>query len=218
MLPRPLPRPRWWAGAALAAALALGVLGLSPRHAEAHTRYLRSAPAFAAELPASPPRIDLWFSQELFREEGANTIAFTDAAGTAWPTGPLVLDRRDRTHVFGPLLARLPPGRYFAAWTNLSADDGDDAAGDYVFYVGRPPSPAEIAADRERAGELLIPYPGDAPPEQVAGAEPPPPPRPVAAAEQKRNGGIHGAVIGLGVISGIAVVSLIVTRLRPGDG
>ncbi len=218
MHPRPLPRPRWWAGAALAAALALGVLGLSPRHAEAHARYLRSAPAFAEELPASPTRIDLWFSQELFREEGANTITLTDASGTAWPTGPLVLDRQDRTHVFAPLLETLPPGRYFAAWTTLSADDGDDDAGAYAFYVGRAPSPAEIAADRERAGELLIPYPGDAPPEQAAGAEPPPPPRPVAAAEQERDGGIDGAVIGLGVVSALAVVGLTVTRRRPGGG
>ena len=47
------------------------------------------------------------------------------------------------------------------SWQNLSADDGDDDSGMYPFYIGRGPSEAEEAADRELASDLLIPYPGD---------------------------------------------------------
>ena len=184
----------------------------------AHAAYDRSQPAFAEELSQSPVRLDLWFNQELFRQEGANTITLHDQDGRAWPTSELVLDRDDRRHVYAALTDVLPPGRYLLAWSNLSADDGDDDAGRSVFYVGRSATAAETEEDRALAADLLIPYPGDIDAEDSAQASatpaPPAPPRPVAFDAEESDGGIDGTVIGFGVVSLIAIVGLIATRAR----
>jgi len=221
-------------GVAILAALALAVLsspatgpwagvswaGGAPR-VFAHAAYDRSDPAFAAELSDPPDRLDLWFNQELFRQDGANTITLADADGVRWPTAQLIFDPDDRRHVFVTVADSLPAGRYFLAWTNLSADDGDDDAGRSVFYVGRSPSAAEIIEDRALAAELLIPYPPSltTPATTVtpsAVTDSPPPPRPVAIAQQQTDGGIDARVIGFAVVSLIAMLGLIATQTHRG--
>lgn len=213
------PRTRWsWAAAGFVVAVVLGLFAPlfwgAPR-ALAHAAYERSEPAFAAELADSPARIDIWFSQQLFRQEGANMLSLTDEAGRAWPTEELVLDRDDRKHVSAEVAQSLPEGRYFVSWTNLSADDGDADAGRYVFYVGRGATAAEIEEDRSLAAELMIPYPGDETEESVT-PDAPPPPRPVAIRDDEVEGGLDGSVIVFAVVSVVAVLGLTLTRLRSG--
>ena len=148
--------PHAWRGIALLAALLVALLASiarPPAPVFAHAAYDRSEPAFAAELDAPPQRVDLWFSQQLFRQEGANTFAIRDPAGTEFAAGELTLDRDDRRHAFAEIAIALPQGRYFLAWTNLSADDGDDEAGRTVFYVGRAATAAEIEEDRALAAD-----------------------------------------------------------------
>ena len=75
--------PHAWRGIALLAALLVALLASiarPPAPVFAHAAYDRSEPAFAAELDAPPQRVDLWFSQQLFRQEGANTFAIRDPA------------------------------------------------------------------------------------------------------------------------------------------
>ena len=142
--------------AALVAALAL------TEPAAAHAAYASSTPAFAEVLEDSPESLELRFSQELFRRAGANTMRLERAAdGAAIGLGQITIENAERAAMRADLLEPLEAGRYLVSWQNLSADDGDDDSGTYPFYVGRGPTEAEQAADREIARDLLIPYPGD---------------------------------------------------------
>ena len=146
----------------LCAALALSA------PAAAHAAYASSVPAFAAVLDSSPAAIELRFTQELFRREGANTLTLArsvqssvERSGSTVALGEIAIDNADRSLMRAAVLAPLQPGRYLVSWQNLSADDGDADSGSYPFYVGRAASAAEEAADRELAAALLIAYPGD---------------------------------------------------------
>ena len=202
--------------AAVLAALVLAALAPlpgGPPRAFAHANYERSEPAFAAELAESPGRIDIWFSQQLFRQQGANTFTLTADGGDIIAAGDLSLDGDDRHHAFAVLDAVLPDGRYFVDWTNLSADDGDTAAGRFVFYVGRAATDAEVAEDRALADELLVPYPdGSAAAEPGAGAGAPPPPLPAVVVEEEAESGLHTAVRGIAAVSLLAIAGLVAGR------
>ena len=146
-----------------AIAMAALVAALAPiEPAAAHAAYASSTPAFAEVLDDGPQTIELRFSQELFRRAGANTMRLERAAdGAAFGLGPIRIENADRAAMRADVLEPLEDGRYLVIWQNLSADDGDDDSGTYPFYVGRGPTEAEQAADREIARDLLIPYPGD---------------------------------------------------------
>ena len=149
----------------LAALLAVLVVGL--QSAGAHAAYAESEPAFAAVLETSPNRIELRFTQELFRREGANSIVLTQVeTGAPLRLGEVEIANQDRHLMAASVLEPLAAGRYEVSWTNLSAEDGDADRGSYPFYVGRQPTPEEAQLDREIAAELLISYPGDEPPEE----------------------------------------------------
>lgn len=210
------------AGLLLAAALGAGAL--VPGRAEAHAGYARSEPAFAAELGEAPERIDLWFSQELFRREGANTIRVLDATGVARPLGEATVDADDRAHLFALLEAELAPGRYLVEWSNLSAADGEDDAGRYSFYVAHTPTATEKAEDRALAAELLIPFPdshdegdqmGDGLTETDEAPDPDDSgPTTVPLAEDDPGGGVGAGPIALGAVSVLALLGLAGGRLR----
>lgn len=193
--------------------------GLGPGfpRAQAHAGYERSEPVFAAELAVTPTEINLWFTQELFRRAGANTITLMDGDGTEWPTDTVVLDDNDRHHLWADILQPLPSNRYLVQWTNLSAEDGDADEGTYVFYVGRAPTADERETDRALAADLFIPYPSES---QPAGPSASPvqsgPDTEGAAhevhaadAEEPKAGGIAAAPIVMAAISGVAVTGLV---------
>ena len=147
--------------AAIAMAALIAALALT-EPAAAHAAYASSTPAFAEVIEDSPENIELRFSQELFRRAGANTMRLERAAdGAAIGLGRIRIDNADRAAMRADVLEPLEAGRYLVSWQNLSADDGDDDSGMYPFYVGRGPTEAEQAADREIARDLLIPFPGD---------------------------------------------------------
>ena len=97
--------------AALCAALAL----TAP--AAAHAAYASSAPAFAAVLDSAPEQIELRFTQQLFRREGANAMRLERSDdGAAIALGEIVIDNADRARMRAALLGPLAPGRYLVAW------------------------------------------------------------------------------------------------------
>jgi methionine-rich copper-binding protein CopC len=134
--------------------LALGVaaavvllLAATPAPAGAHANYERSSPAADAVVRA-PAQLDIWFTQELFRREGENTITLEGPDGAVETSAP-ELDATDRTHMSVTILGTLVPGAYTVTWTTLSAIDGDSAEGSFVFTVdpAAPEATAEPAAD-----------------------------------------------------------------------
>ena len=181
-------------------------------YARAHAAYEDSSPAFAEVLDGAPARIALRFTQELFREEGANTLSLTHESGEVIAVGAFAIDNADRRRAAAEVLGNMPAGRYVVSWTNLSADDGDDDSGSYPFYVGREPSAEQSALDRELAAALLIAFPGEAIEEAGEAALPAPPPateRAVAA------GGIGAGSVALLAAGAVALAGL-GAALRPG--
>ena len=211
MLPRSLGQT--FALLAVLAALLLSLIGTTDP-AAAHAGYRESSPAFAEELSAAPERIELRFTQQLFRRAGANTLELVGPNGPLEWLGPGVIDNDDRGLLFLRLDALLSPGRYLVRWTNLSADDGDSDAGSYPFYVGRSATVEEQHLDRDLAADLLIPYPGDVPEDDSLDA--PLPPEPLAERAAVMGDGVGAGVIVLAVLGGIAVVGLSLTWARRG--
>ena len=127
--------------AALIVGVALALAAVFAASVEAHGRQQRSEPADGAVLAESPPRVDMWFTQELRRAGGLPTLDVVNAAGDV-VSEPAVLDDDDRTHVYAALPPTLPDGRYTVIWHGLSDEDGDESRGAFHFYVGEGPETA----------------------------------------------------------------------------
>lgn len=116
------------------------------RVVEAHADYDRSLPAAGSVVPAAGA-VEIWFTQELFRRAGANTISVEGPDGRV-EDQDAVIDAADRTHLTVALAAGLRPGEYRVTWTSLSAIDGDDAEGDFSFTID-PAAPEPTPAGSE---------------------------------------------------------------------
>ena len=121
--------------AGFAASVGLGLALLHPILAEAHARYLRSEPGHGAIVSDSPTRVDIWFTQELFRRQGENRIELTGPDGRPVTAGDPMVDDDDRTHLWVPIEEELLPGTYHVNWRNLSAEDGDSDEGQFAFVL-----------------------------------------------------------------------------------
>ena len=195
--------------AALCAALAL----TAP--AAAHAAYASSAPAFAAVLDSAPEQIELRFTQQLFRREGANAMRLERSDdGAAIELGEVVIDNVDRARMRAALPGPLAPGRYLVAWQNLSADDGDADQGSYPFYIGRPPTAEEEAADRALAAALLIAYPDDDAPAAAEEAESEQRAPTVVRREAEPAGGVAASSIVWLALGGVALLAIGASRRR----
>ena len=114
--------------ALLAALLLVGAV-------RAHAEYARSEPGAGAMVAAAPARVDIWFTQDLFKREGENWIRVTGPTGDEVQTGEALVDDDDRRHLSVALLAELAPGEYTVAYRTLSIDDGDDFEGSFSFTL-----------------------------------------------------------------------------------
>jgi methionine-rich copper-binding protein CopC len=103
--------------------------------ARAHAAYLRSAPGENSVVSAPPARVDIWFTQELFRRQGENQIQVFGAGEQPVHAGDAQVDDDDRTHLWVELLPGLAPGTYRVEWRSLSAEDGDSDQGMFSFTL-----------------------------------------------------------------------------------
>jgi len=148
-------------------------LAFTPQWISAHAEYERSEPGAGSTVRA-PERLDVWFSQELFRREGENALEVFGPDGARVDIGAPVLDDADRTHLSVELAPGLAPGAYTVRWRTLSATDGDPGEGEFTFTVDQaapeatPPAmaspgaastvevtpPAPAASSRSGSGEF----------------------------------------------------------------
>jgi methionine-rich copper-binding protein CopC len=101
----------------------------------AHARYERSQPGEGAIVAVAPGRVEIWFSQELFRRQGENWIRIFGPDGAAVHSGQAKIDDDDRSHMWVDLQQGLTAGEYRVNWRNLSAEDGDTDEGAFTFTV-----------------------------------------------------------------------------------
>lgn len=134
------------------------------RQVFAHAGYERSNPAPDSVIRATPATVDIWFTQDLFRRAGANTITVTGPGGESVAAGDAVIDPADRKHLSVTLPAGLPAGEYRVAWTSLSATDGDPADGAFSFKVD--PAAPESTPVQTPAAQAGIAQPTPPPPQE----------------------------------------------------
>jgi len=143
--------------------LLIGWGTISPNLASAHAEYDHSAPQDGAVLAQSPAEVHVWFTEELFRREGANTLAVFGPSGTQVDQGDARIDDDDRTRMLVSLNPGLPDGQYTVRWQSLSLDDGDEDSGEFSFTIGlvaaAAPAETQSATDMSAAGGSTAPEP-----------------------------------------------------------
>lgn len=124
---------RWPRGYAVAAALAIAVLGggNAPR-ALAHAGIVKLEPGRKAVLKTSPSRIVVTFSEPI--EAGYSTLSLFDATGHEPPHGKAAVAVDDRRRLVLPVES-LEAGSYTVKFRALSLD-GHVVSGEYGFRVG----------------------------------------------------------------------------------
>lgn len=150
--------------------LLAGVLSTHPEIVRAHADYDRSDPPANAVIPEPPAEVHVWFTQELFRREGANNLVVVGPDGEQVDQGDARIDDDDRTHMIVSLQEGLPNGMYTVQWQTLSADDGDSAEGEFIFTVdpeavhATPPPSPQPSPDPPTPSPTPAPSPTPTPP------------------------------------------------------
>lgn len=116
----------------LTTALAAAALFGAVNAALAHAFLDHASPAVGSTVPAAPPLVRLWFSQEL--EPAFSAVTVTDKAGNRVDRGDSSVDAKDPTELHAGLKP-LPPGTYKVAWRVVSVDT-HTTEGDFSFTVG----------------------------------------------------------------------------------
>jgi copper transport protein len=141
-------------------ALGLGPALALPALAEAHAAYLRSEPGAGAVVSQSPTRVDIWFTQDLFRRAGENRIEIRGPDGEVVPATEPIVDDDDRRHLWVEVLGDLAPGTYQVSWRSLSSEDGDSDEGEFEFtYDPQAAVTSTPMAEQEPSGVPLTASP-----------------------------------------------------------
>jgi len=152
--------------------LTVGLSLLPLSAALAHADYLRSRPGAGANVAEAPERVDIWFTQELFRRAGENWIEVVGPDGVPVQEGEAEIDDDDRAHMWVDLQAPFSPGDYRVTWRTLSAADGDTEEGEFTFRF----DPQVAVTSTPMGEEFASSPPSSAPPTASQATLPPPPP------------------------------------------
>jgi len=124
-------------------------------NALAHALLLRSLPVANSELPQSPEKIEMWFSEPL--EADFSSARLLTTSGEEIRIDSAELDPNDPTHITVSL-SQLAPGIYTVAWKTLSRTDGHEWYGSFPFTVlnsdGTRPDGTAAVIDLETRSEL----------------------------------------------------------------
>ncbi|MEX2159790.1 MAG: copper resistance protein CopC [Dehalococcoidia bacterium] len=187
-----------------------------PASVSGHADYESSTPARDEVVQTAPPQVDVFFTQEVFRQEGANYVRVFNDSGDQVSEGDGVIDDDDRTHISTDLPADMPAGRYIVQWQTLSDTDGDDDTGAFCFYVQTEPTQPqrdECAAFAGEEGETPAATGGATEAAPTTEATVPaiePTSTPVVSTGSDDDSGVSSAVIIAGIIVGGVVILAIV--------
>jgi methionine-rich copper-binding protein CopC len=121
------------------ASLQLGVLAasllllMSTAPAFGHARFIESDPMPDAVVTAAPEWVTIYFGEIL--EHQGNSIKVLAADGTQVDLGDVNLLDGNHRAIWVSLQPGLSAGTYQVAWSNVSAEDGHGASGEFAFTV-----------------------------------------------------------------------------------
>jgi len=138
------------------AILFFGLLLAGVGAAYAHAGYARSEPGAGAVVAEAPARVDVWFTQDMFRRQGENWLRVAGPDGAEVTAGEAMIDDDDRRRLWVELLRHLPAGEYTVTWRTLSAEDGDDEEDIFTFTVDPA---AQATSTPMLADEAALPSP-----------------------------------------------------------
>ena len=107
-------------------------LGAAPP-SQAHAFLDHASPPVGSSVPAAPPVVTLWFTQDL--EPGFSRVTVTDEAGKQVDLGNAQVPR-DSPAELQIGLKPLPPGTYLVSWHVVSVDT-HPTEGTFTFEVGQ---------------------------------------------------------------------------------
>ncbi len=111
----------------------------------AHAGYDISVPAADEVVAQAPQRVQVWFTQDLFRREGQNSLEVYGPDNQRVDEDDAAIDDDNRKLMTVSLQSDLADGIYTVRWRTLSADDGDDAEGEFQFNIQADGPEAEAA-------------------------------------------------------------------------
>ena len=125
----------------------------------AHSDYDSSVPAADEVVFQALQQVQVWFTQELFRREGQNSLEVYGPDQQRIDLDDAAIDDDDRKLMTVSLPPDLANGVYIVRWRTLSADDGDDANGEFQFTVDadEPTAEAGQPADSPDAAPSATP-------------------------------------------------------------
>jgi len=194
-------------GALLVMPLAAALFLLVVISAEAHARFLRSEPGPGAVVSREPNRVDIWFTQDLFRRQGENWILVIGPGGVEVQSGEAQIDDDDRRHMWVVLKSPFEPGEYRVEWRNLSAEDGDDAKGEFSFTL----DPQAEVTSTPMLDQTGTPFPSPYPAVTATFAAALPT---VEVADHPDNGDSSGCSLGLTPVFALAALGFSLRRRR----
>jgi hypothetical protein len=118
-------------GIMMALLAAVAAIGAAPP-ARGHAFLDHASPAVGSSVPASPPTVTLWFTQDL--EPAFSGVTVTNEAGQRFDLGNAQIPQGSPAELqIG--LKPLPPGTYFVSWHVVSVDT-HPTEGTFTFEVG----------------------------------------------------------------------------------
>ena len=120
--------------------------------AYAHSAYVRSNPGADAVIASAPAKVEIWFSQELFRRKGENIIQVSGPDGQEVSSGETQIDDEDRAHIWVELSPNLPAGKYLVEWKNISVEDGPSTEGSFSLSID--PQAAVTSAPMQESTDI----------------------------------------------------------------
>jgi copper transport protein len=119
--------------ARLAALLASILLLTSAVPAFGHARFIESDPMPDAVVTTAPEWVTIYFGEIL--EHQGNSIKVLAPDGTQVDLGDVTLLDGNHRAMWVSLQPGLSAGTYQVAWSNVSAEDGHGASGEFAFTV-----------------------------------------------------------------------------------
>ena len=133
----------------------------------AHADYESSVPAAGEIVAQVPQQVQVRFTQELFRREGSNSLEVYGPGEIRVDLDDSAIDDDDRRLMTVSLQPDLVDGDYTVRWRTLSADDGDEADGEFHFTVHAGSPTAEI----DQPAPTVTAQPAETAPEATPTAE-----------------------------------------------